>query len=78
MQAKLACSMRPAGDRASTSGQGFMNIAINSVKIIKDIDELEYQISDSDRDPVIWNEMGGWGLVTDRPLPVPSCSPICS
>lgn len=47
----------PAGGRASISGPGCRSIAINSVKIIKDVHELEYQVNDSDRDPVIWNEM---------------------
>ena len=38
----------PAGGRASNSGLEFRNIAINPVEIIKGLDELEYQVGDSD------------------------------
>lgn len=41
----------PAGGRFSTSGLEFRNIAINTVEIIKGLDELEYQVNDSNRDP---------------------------
>lgn len=74
---QLASSIRglPTAGRGSTPRLGFRRITVNTVEIIKGLDELEYQVGDSGRDPATGNDVQvkDWSQVNLYLL-----SPICS